>query len=525
MVVRVAMKNLMLRAWRITSETPSTVAYHGAMMMPELSFDDTAPEKATADLLVLGLAAGEGGPVLVAPGLSPEHHEAILEAARSVEADGAIDHTWRIPTPEGFHSKSLLLTGLGGTETNSEVLRQAAGFALQRVGSAKTVALALPAQDQEEAFSIAQGALLGAHRTAKHGVIADPTLTHIVVLGELSESLIERARISSQAVWQVRDLVAMPPNVLYPTSFVENIIELAKDLPLEVEVLDEHQLREQGFGGITAVGQGSINPPRLLVLRYAPAESTRHVALVGKGITFDSGGLSLKPANSMVGMKYDMTGAAVVAAAALAAAALGDSTAVTAWVCLAENMPSGSASRPNDVITMKGGKTVEILNTDAEGRLVLADGLQAASAENPDLIIDVATLTGAARVALGERYAGLMGTPEGVEMLEQAARVSGELVWPMPLAQELRSLLKTDVADIANAKPGNTLGGMLLAGLFLKEFVGSDSEGDLIPWAHLDIAGPAANSSQAWGYTPKGATGALTRTILQVVSPPPVTGK
>jgi leucyl aminopeptidase len=179
---------------------------------------------------------------------------------------------------------------------------------------------------------------------------------------------------------------------------------------------------------------------------------------------------------------------------------------------LAENMPSGSASRPNDVITIRGGKTVEILNTDAEGRLVMADGLELASALKPDLIIDAATLTGAARIALGERYAGLMGTPEGISQVEEAAKLAGEKVWAMPLPGELRSLLNSDVADIANAKPGEVLGGMLLAGVFLQEFVG---EG--IPWAHLDIAGPANNSSGAFGYTPKGASGALTRTILNVL--------
>ena len=176
-------------------------------------------------------------------------------------------------------------------------------------------------------------------------------------------------------------------------------------------------------------------------------------------------------------------------------------------------MPSGSASRPNDVITIKGGKTVEILNTDAEGRLVMADGLSLASALNPDLIIDIATLTGAARIALGERYAGLMGTAEGVAEIEGAAATTGEKVWAMPLPSELRALLSSDVADIANAKPGEVLGGMLLAGVFLREFVG---EG--IPWAHLDIAGPANNSSSAFGFTPKGASGALTRTILSVLT-------
>jgi leucyl aminopeptidase len=318
----------------------------------------------------------------------------------------------------------------------------------------------------------------------------------------------------------VRDLVAAPPNLLTPATFVDQVSDMAASLDLSVEIFDDVRLKDEGYGGLTAVGQGSINPPRMMVLRWSPPQPTHHIALVGKGITFDSGGLSLKPANSMVGMKYDMTGAAVVSAVALASAELKVGAAVTAWVCLAENMPSGSASRPNDVIRIKNGTTVEILNTDAEGRLVLADGLSAASVEEPDLLIDIATLTGAARVALGERYAGLMGTPQGVDTLQDAAEQAGELVWPMPLPEELRSLLTTDVADIANAKPGNTLGGMLLAGLFLQEFVGKTADGSRIPWAHLDIAGPAETSSGAWGYTPKGPTGALTRTLLSVVSAP-----
>jgi leucyl aminopeptidase len=254
-----------------------------------------------------------------------------------------------------------------------------------------------------------------------------------------------------------------------------------------------------------------------MILRHQPADPSRHVALVGKGITFDSGGLSLKPPTAMVGMKYDMTGAAVMAATTIAAAQLGSPAAITTYLCLAENMPSGTASRPNDVITIKGGKTVEILNTDAEGRLVMADGLQAASALNPDLIVDAATLTGAARIALGERYAGLMGSTEATAQIQAAAAEAGELVWPMPLPPELRTILNSDVADIANVKPGEVLGGMLSAGQFLKDFVGTNDEGEDIPWAHLDIAGPAANSSGPYGYTPKGPTGAITRTLISLV--------
>jgi leucyl aminopeptidase len=250
---------------------------------------------------------------------------------------------------------------------------------------------------------------------------------------------------------------------------------------------------------------------------YAPAEATKHLALVGKGITFDSGGLSLKPPTGMVGMKYDMTGAATILAVTLAAARLGLNVRVTAWLCIAENLPSGTALRPNDVLRIRGGKTVEVLNTDAEGRLVLADGLVAASEEAPDAIVDVATLTGAARVALGDRYAGAMGDDELVKRIVAIADGIGENLWPMPLPAELRAMLASDVADIANVKQGAAAAGMLIAGVFLREFVGTTGEGDekrSIPWAHLDIAGPANNPSAGFGFVGKGPTGVTVRALI-----------
>jgi len=496
------------------------VTYHGLMPLPTLHTTHQPLDTLDVDVLVLGLGSSADGLQLHAADIAEEVAEAIIASALSIDADGSLEGLWRLPSPEGLSATSLLLVGVGDETPTPHTLRNAAGSALRSCAKASSVAVALPGNEQAIA-AIAEGALLGAHRGIKHGENTQGEISSILIQGELSEGTLARVVASAKAVWLVRDLVSEPPNMLTPQVFASRMSELAAALPLEVEILDEQQLRDQGFGGITAVGQGSHNPPRLLVLRYTPEGATRHVALVGKGITFDSGGLSLKPANSMVGMKYDMTGAAVVSAATLAAAEIGSDTRVTAWVCLAENMPSGTASRPNDVITIKGGKTVEILNTDAEGRLVMADGLQAASAENPDVIIDVATLTGAARVALGERYAGLMGSDAGIATVSGSAERVGELVWAMPLPSELRELLRSDVADIANAKPGNTLGGMLLAGLFLKEFVGDTPDGDQIAWAHLDIAGPAANSSQAWGYTPKGPTGAITRTIIDVLSGAP----
>ncbi|MES1170636.1 MAG: leucyl aminopeptidase family protein, partial [Leifsonia sp.] len=301
------------------------------------------------------------------------------------------------------------------------------------------------------------------------------------------ETTTARAAAIVMAIHQVRDLVNMPPSDLYPETLADAAVLLADGLPVEVDVLDPAALQAGGFGGILGVGLGSSRGPRLAVVRYSPAGARQHLALVGKGITFDSGGLSLKPAASMVGMKYDMTGAATVLAVTLAVARLGLPVRVTSWMCIAENMPSGTAARPNDVLRIRGGKTVEVLNTDAEGRLVLADGLVAASEEHPDAIVDVATLTGGARVAMGERYIPIMGDDGLVDRIIAAGAAGGEPIWHMPLPPELRGVLDSDVADIANARPGNPNGGMLVAAHFLKYFVGTvndDKDAAQIPWAH-----------------------------------------
>ena len=283
---------------------------------------------------------------------------------------------------------------------------------------------------------------------------------------------------------------------------------------VEVEIWDEQKLVEENCGGILAVGQGSERPPRLVKI-HKPG-SGKKVALVGKGITFDTGGLSLKPPEGMVGMKYDMAGAATVLGVMQAIAGSETSADVTAYLCLAENMPSGRATRPGDVITIRNGKTVEVLNTDAEGRLVLADGLSLASEKNPDLIVDVATLTGAAVIALGNRYVGAMGDSDSVKQVQTAADKAGELVWHMPLPEELAELLESDIADLMNVKIGNRAGGMLIAGQFLAQFIG-EVEGKPIPWVHLDIAGAANNSGSPYDYTPKGATGVMARTLIQLI--------
>jgi leucyl aminopeptidase len=271
-------------------------------------------------------------------------------------------------------------------------------------------------------------------------------------------------------------------------------------------IWDENELREGGFGGISGVGQGADHPPRLVELRYAPEGAKGRVVLVGKGICFDSGGLSLKPAESMATMKTDMSGAAALVGVMSVLQELGIQVDVTGYLAAAENMPSGHAIRPGDVLTHFNGKTCEVLNTDAEGRLVMADALALGADSEPDAIIDVATLTGACMVALGLKYTGLMGNDDALaaELLDAAAE-AGEPTWRLPLPEEYRKDLISEVADLKNVGP--RWGSALTAGLFLKEFVGDT------PWAHLDIAGPARAESDD-GWTPKGSTGTAVRTLL-----------
>jgi len=336
----------------------------------------------------------------------------------------------------------------------------------------------------------------------------------LVVAGEAADDVLARAEILCRSVALARDLVNTPPGDLSPADFALRAAEEAALLGLDCDVWDETALREAGFGGILGVGQGSTRPPRLVRITWSPPSPAASVALVGKGITFDSGGLSLKPPQSMEWMKTDMAGAAAVLGAVLAAARLALPVAVTGWLPLAENMPSGSATRPSDVLRMYGGKRVEVLNTDAEGRLVLGDALARAAEDSPDVLIDVATLTGAQIVALGNRTAGVMGNDEALrERVVAAARDSGESVWPMPLPPELRKGLDSAVADIANVPGGGSRdGGMLTAAHFLAEFVPPGPA-----WAHLDIAGPAWNGGDAYGYTPKGGTGFAVRTLVRTV--------
>jgi leucyl aminopeptidase len=323
----------------------------------------------------------------------------------------------------------------------------------------------------------------------------------------------KRAVALGEATSYTRDLVNRPPNQLYPETFAQEIKQRALGSEVKVSVLDEGGLARGEFGGHLTVGAGSARGPRLVTLRYKPAKATRHIAFVGKGITFDSGGLAIKPTKSMTTMKCDMAGAAAVASAVFAIAELGVPVEITAHLCLAENMVGPGACRPGDVVTLRGGKTVEINNPDAEGRMVLADGLALASEKKPDLIIDIATLTGAAVAALGNRTAAFLSNDDGLrEAIKEIADTAGESFWPFPLLEEIRPTLDSPVADLLQSGPV----GVIYAGWFLAEFVGNGKNGKPIPWAHLDIAGTAFNDNAPWGYTPKQGTGFGVRTLVGI---------
>ncbi|MGJ8721853.1 MAG: leucyl aminopeptidase [Salinibacterium amurskyense] len=492
--------------------------YHKDMTVATLHLSTSSASELESDVLVIGVVKTDSGPRLV--DASPEL-SSFEQSLSVIGATGAADELYRIPAT-GIAAPAVAFIGLGDTSPSAESLRYAAGSAARQLRGAAHIALALGAESAEDTLAVLEGAAIGAYSYDAYRSTppeaAKSQASSITVLSPVSDAaLIERASIIAHATHVTRDLVNEAPRELYPATFADRASELAALDNVEVEVFAEKELEEGGFGGILGVGQGSTRGPRLVKISYTPSDAAKHLALVGKGITFDSGGLSLKPGLSMIGMKFDMSGAATVMAVVEACAKLGTNVRLTAWLCLAENMPSGSAIRPNDVLTIRGGKTVEVLNTDAEGRLVMADGLVAASEENPDAIVDIATLTGAAVVALGNRYAGAMGDKALVNQVVAVADRVGEPFWPMPISPELRPLLASDIADIANIKPGNTAGGMLIAAAFLKDFVGKRADStETIPWAHIDIAGPSDNRGGGWGYVGKGATGIGVRTLIEL---------
>jgi leucyl aminopeptidase len=414
-----------------------------------------------------------------------------------------------------------VLLGLGPSPVEPDAWRRAGARGRQeaeRQRAARVTAYLGPeALDPACVAAFAEGFLLAGYRFDRY--LSRDTgrrrVRRLVLAGERMPPPAEIGKalaaveVTIAHVFRARDLVNEPASVKTPTFIGDQAKRVARDVPgLKVDVWGPARIAKEGLAGLAAVARGSREEPRFIVARHTPAGARRHVALVGKAITFDSGGLSLKPAKSMETMKYDMSGGAAVLATVAAAAELGLPVAVTGFVPTTENLPGGSAQKPGDVIRYLNGKTVEVLNTDAEGRLVLADALVLASRSKPDAVIDLATLTGACRVALGTLYAGVMGNDQPlVEALVAAGRRVGEPLWQLPLVREYRDDLKSAVADLKNVGGGGE-GGSIVAGLFLQEFV------DGVPWAHLDIAGPAFVEKDL-PATPRGGTGFGVRLLLE----------
>ena len=497
-------------------------------MPPTITATDRPLEKLTADAVVVGIGKGPDGP-LPTPGAEAVDRllgGRLLAALVDLGARGAEDEVTKLPSFGQGPFPVIAAVGLGAPRPDgtygTEAIRRAAGAASRALAGRGSVVTLLAAvggsPDAGRLHAVGEGSLLGAYEfTAyKSDLPADrpgpPREFTVVVPGASSaETALQRVRAVVRAVALVRDLVNTPPNDLYPAELAARGAAEGEKAGLSAEILDEDQLAAGRYGGILAVGSGSSRKPRLLRLTYNGRKARTKVALVGKGITFDSGGLSIKPAAKMEDMKSDMAGAAAVIATACLVAELGLPVDLVATVPIAENLPSGTAYRPADVVTFRNGKKAEITNTDAEGRVILADALARAAEDGPDWLLETSTLTGAQMVALGTRTAGVMGTDDLRDRVVAAGDRVGEGMWAMPLPVELRKGMDSPVADFVNAT-ADRMGGMLVGGHFLAEFVP-----DGLPWAHIDIAGPSYNTGSPWGYTVKGGTGVPVRTLLATI--------
>jgi leucyl aminopeptidase len=488
-----------------------------------------SPAKTRTDLVVIGVAKTSKGDLVACPGaedVASEYGRKFKPMLSSMGFKGDFGEVLRVPTSGAIKAGQLLVIGLGQRDALTlERVRRAAGVTARNVGNAASVALALPAHDAEHVRAVADGFLLGSYSFKQYKSRSDDTsVADVSILSDAARrqdtiAALETAQTVADVVRQARDWVNTPPNDLTPELFADGVVAFAKARSgrakpkLDIEVLGPDELADLGCGGILGVGLGSANPPRMVKLTWAPEGARAKVAFVGKGITYDSGGLTIKPGSSMATMKYDMGGAAAVIAATFAIAALELPVAVTTYAPMAENMVSGSAMRPGDVLTMHNGKTVEVTNTDAEGRLILADAIAMAAEELPDAIIDVATLTGPCIVALGEKVAGIFGDDETTAAVLAATETSGELLWRLPIPDETREAVRTE-SKVADVLQHNWVrwGSALFAAAFLEEFVGER------PWAHLDIAGPAWNTGGPWGHVPPGATGYGISTLVEYVA-------
>jgi leucyl aminopeptidase len=488
---------------------------------PTVSVSSSLPGRGVADaVLVVPVVTGDAGPAVIGVDavLDTDAVAAIEAGLRALNATGGEGQVHRLVITE-LPVASVLTVGLGdaGDEWQADTIRRAAGAAVRSLDKVGTVVTALSVLDLEAAI---EGLILGGYRftdfRSEKTAPKDKGLTKIVALAADAKAATKasaaRAVDVASAVATARDFVNTPPSHLFPAEFAKRAKALGEAAGLVVEVLDDKALTKAGYGGIIGVGKGSSRLPRLVRLSYQGAKrGGKRVALVGKGITFDTGGISIKPAANMHHMTSDMGGAAAVIATVVLAAKQKLPIDVIATVPMAENMPSSTAQRPGDVLTQYGGITVEVLNTDAEGRLILADAIVRACEDNPDYLIETSTLTGAQTVALGSRTPGVMGSDEFRDRVAALSQSVGENGWAMPLPEELKDDLKSTVADLANVS-SSRFAGMLVAGVYLREFVADD-----VQWAHIDIAAPAYNTGGPWGYTPKGGTGVPTRTMFAVL--------
>ena len=481
--------------------------------LPQVAVVTEEPSSISCDALLVG-AFSEGGSFTLegAGGAVDEALDNDLsDYLRSAGFKGGPGEIAVVPAGEAVTADAVAVLGLGPKDkANATVLRRAAGVAARRLGERSTLGVALHELVDNSASAVAEGLLLGTYRfTAYKSEPKDSKIQRILFTGKDGEAL-DRAAIVAEATCLARDLINEPASTLIPEVLAQRAKESAEVAGFDCTVWDEKELRSKGFGGLLGVAQGSSNPPRFIEMRYAGPGAKKKVALVGKGVTFDSGGLSLKDAANMETMKTDMGGAAAVIAAMTAIARLKPAIEVLADVPTTENMPSGTAVRPGDVLKHYGGKTTEVLNTDAEGRLILADALAYASEQGPEAIVDVATLTGSIMVALGKKATGLFSNNDELAAeLERASEAAGEPFWHMPMYDAYKKELESEIADLKNV--GSRWGGAIIAALFLREFVG---EG--IDWAHLDIAG-AARAEGDYDEHAKGGTGVAVRSLVNWV--------
>jgi leucyl aminopeptidase len=473
------------------------------------------------EVLVVGFAQTDNGPELLdsAIALEPTSKSEISEAIKLTNFSGKKSELTFLTIKSG-----VLCVGLGKVSKTQplemETLRRASAVAARALAGKPSALFALPTSTTVATHAVTVGVELGAYTFTQFKTKTEKTSEGLkqanILVKDLfvNKSVFQEAQIIAESVKNVRNLVNTPPSHMYPETFADYVKKSFKrNAKLTVEILEEKALKKQGYGALIGVGQGSVNPPRFVRLAYKSRGADFHLALVGKGITFDTGGISLKPPSSMHTMKCDMAGAATVIEAFRAIMQLDLKINVSAYAALAENMPSATAQRPSDVVTTFGGKTVEVLNTDAEGRLVLADALGRAQKDKPDLIIDIATLTGAATVALGSRTAGIMANKEEArDQVFASAKETGETMWPMQIPEETRTILDSKTADIANVGfTPNPAGGMMVGAAFLQEFVDEN-----IAWVHIDIAPPAFNEGAAYGYNGFGGTGVGVRTLVHL---------